>query len=240
MSNPKILLIHGWNYTNYTSSGCVDAWSNRSKFLQVLSQHFNVVTINLPGFCGEPDPKKPWGLDDFVQYVSMIIEKENPEYILGYSFGGAIVLRWKEISKDSRVKAILVSPAIVRKYKYHNLGFVQNILKEILPDKIITFLRNFYLTHVVKNPYYTKATNIMRETYRNIVTVDLSQSLISVTEPLTLIYGENDSATPLVLVQNILKNSKTHHLHIISGGGHDIANTHTNELVTLIMKEKGD
>ena len=93
---------------------------------------------------------------------------------------------------------------------------------------------------MVKNPYYTRATNIMRETYRNIVTVDLSQSLVSVKEPLTLIYGENDSATPLSLVQNILKNSKIHHIHIISGGGHDIANTHTNELVTLIMKEKGD
>jgi pimeloyl-ACP methyl ester carboxylesterase len=240
MIKAKILLIHGWNYVNYTSSGCVDAWANRSKFVQTLSQHFNVVTINLPGFCGQSDPERPWALNDYVNFVGKIIEKEKPDYILGYSFGGAIALRWKKQNERSGVKIVLVSPAILRKYEYSNLNFLQKTLKMILPDKFVSLFRDFYLTYIIKNPYYSKATKVMRETYRNIVAVDLRDDLHSISEPLTLIYGENDSATPPVLIKETLKDaSAQHNLYIISGGGHDIANTHTDELVNLIKLLKG-
>lgn len=240
MTRPKILLIHGWNYANYTSSGCTNAWSNRSKFVQALSQHFSVVEVNLPGFCGQQDPEIPWTLDDYVDYVDKVIVKEKPEYILGYSFGGAIVLHWKNRINDNKVKAILVSPAILRKYVHSDLSVIQKIFKAVLPNSIISVLRGFYLIHVVKNPYYSRATKVMRETYRNIVTVDLKTDLLNVSDSLTLIYGENDSATPPVLVLDVIDHCMVHHdLHIIPGGGHDIANSHTDELVSLITK-KGD
>ena len=231
----KILLIHGWNYTNYTSSGCIDAWSDRSKFVEILSQHFDVMTINLPGFCGQADPERAWTLDDFVQYVGEIVEKKKPDCILGYSFGGAIVLRWKKISGDTYINVFLVSPAILRRYKNLDMSLVQKVFKIIFPNKLISILRDFYLVQIVKNPYYVRATKVMRETYRNIVVVDVRQDLLNVSVPLTLIYGEQDTATPPNLVRETLTHSQTKHdLHVISGGGHDIANSHTEELVSLI------
>ncbi len=241
MSKTKILLIHGWNYANYTSAGSTDAWANRSKFVSGLSQYFNVATINLPGFCGEHDPQKPWTLDDYVDYIGKIIEQEKPDYILGYSFGGAIALRWKRRNENVGVKAILISPAIIRKYQKSDLSFVQKTFKEILPDTLVSLLRDFYLTHIVKNPYYSKATKVMRETYRNIVAVDLRDDLHNLCESVTLIYGEYDTATPVALVRDALNDAESHHdLYVISGGGHDIANTHTDELVSIIKKVKED
>jgi len=238
MTNKKLLLIHGWNYANYTSLGCVDAWADRSKFVEALSKRFDLVAINLPGFCGQKDPERPWFLDDFVRHVGRIIEEEKPDYVLGYSFGGAIVLRWKKMTGDTRTKTFLVSPAIVRKYKHKDLSFIGKIFKTVLPEKLISLLRDFYLIKIVKNPYYANATKVMRETYRNIVSVDLTQDLLNVRDALTLIYGENDFATPPDLVQEYLRHSAVHHdLHIIPDGGHDIANTHTDELVSLIAKE---
>jgi len=65
----KILLVHGWSHDNYTSSGCRDAWSNRSHFVEALSAHFKVVRFNLPGFCGEKEPERPWFLSDFTRYL---------------------------------------------------------------------------------------------------------------------------------------------------------------------------
>jgi pimeloyl-ACP methyl ester carboxylesterase len=207
--------------------------------VQALSQHFNVVAINLSGFCGQPDPEKPWALDNYVDYVGKVIKEEKPDYILGYSFGGAIALRWKKQNEESRVKAILVSPAILRKYKHSDFSFLQKTLKAILPNTFVSLLRDFYLTQIVRNPYYSKATKVMRETYRNIVAVDLRDDLQSVSDPLTLIYGDNDSATPPTLVRDVLNDAVSHHdLYIISSGGHDIANTHTDELVGLIKKVK--
>lgn len=235
----KILLIHGWNYANYTSLGCKNAWENRSKFVESLSKHFNVVTINLPGFCGQADPEFPWGLDDFVWYVDRVIEKEKPDYLLGYSFGGAIALRWKKMTGDIHIKTFLVSPAIMRRYESKDLGLLQKSAKALLPTRVTEILRDFYLTKVVKNPYYVHATRVMRETYRNIVSVDLRKDLMGVSDSLTLIYGELDSATPPDLIRVCLEYPSEHHeLIIIPFGGHDIANSHTSKLVAIITKTK--
>lgn len=235
----KILLIHGWNYANYTSSGCTDAWTNRSRFVSELSKHFEVISFALPGFCGEKDPQIPWVLDDFVSFVAQKIQQENPDYILGYSFGGAIALRWKKTTGDTRTKIILVSPAIIRRYEKENLSIVQKILKSVLPEKIVSILRDIYLTKVIKNPYYADADSVMRKTYRNIVALDLRDNLVYLSDSVYLIYGENDTATPPILIKNMLEKCfKKHNLHIISGGGHDIANTHTEELVSVILKIK--
>lgn len=235
----KILLIHGWNYASYTSSGCTDAWANRSRFVSELSKHFEVISFALPGFCGEKDPQVPWVLDDFVSFVAQKIQQENPDYILGYSFGGAIALRWKKTTSDTRTKTILVSPAIIRRYEKENLSIVQKILKSVLPEKIVSILRDIYLTKVIKNPYYASADSVMRKTYRNIVALDLRDDLVYLSDSVYLIYGENDTATPPILVKNMLgKCFKKHNLDIISGGGHDVANTHTEELISVILKIK--
>ena len=240
MAKAKFLLIHGWNYANYTSSGCTDAWSNRERFVKSLAQHFDVVLINLPGFCGQSDPDRPWKLEDYVDYVGSIIDRESPDCILGYSFGGAIALQWKRQNEFSSAKVFLVSPAILRSYKKADLSYLQKLLKAILPERLVSVLRNFYLVRVVRNPYYSKATRVMRETYRNIVAVDLRQDLLEIRSPLTIIYGTEDTATPSDPIRETLEWSQVrHNLHVIHGGGHDIANSHTEELVSLIVKEQG-
>lgn len=230
----KILLVHGWNHDNYTSIGCTDAWSNRSRFVGELSAYFEVVRFNLPGFCGEKEPEHPWNLSDFTKYLDWVIKRERPNVILGYSFGGTILLHWKAVSRNNTVKAVLVSPAILRRYE--NKSISVSWLKAILPEKLTTFARDVYLTRVVKNPYYTKASSVMRETYRNIVGLDLREDLLKVSDELVLIYGEKDTATPSELVKDFLASRKScHQLHVIKGGGHDIANTHTDNLVSTIV-----
>src|SRR3989338_2165177 len=143
----KILLIHGWNYTNYTSSGCGDAWANRSSFVTSLSKYFEVIIFNWPGFCGEKDPETSWDIDDFAKLIQKKVRQEKPDYILGYSFGGAVALRWKKITGDIHIKVILISPAIIRKYEkmVYSHGVFQVILKTILPEKLISILRDIYL-----------------------------------------------------------------------------------------------
>ncbi len=237
MEKPKILLIHGWNHLNYTSVGSVDAWANRSRFTEELSKYFRVVRINLPGFGGQKDPQTPWTVDDYAEYIGVIVQTEKPDYVLGYSFGGAIVLRWKKLSGDTKTKTFLISPAIIRQYEEKDLSGMQKALKAVLPSSLISLLRDLYLTKIRRNPYYSKATKVMRGTYRKIVVVDLRIDLLEILSPVTLIYGERDTATPVELVKETVSKSRVQHtLHIVCEGGHDIANTHTSELVSLITK----
>ena len=190
----KILLVHGWSHDNYTSSGCRDAWSNRSHFVEALSAHFKVVRFNLPGFCGEKEPERPWFLSDFTRYLDQVIQREKPDIVLGYSFGGAILVHWKAASDNKAVKAFLVSPAIIRRYENKSISI--SWFKTILPERLIVLGRDFYLVSVVRNPYYAKASSVMRETYRNIVGLDLREDLLKVSDELVLIYGDKDTATP--------------------------------------------
>jgi len=235
----KILLVHGWNYMNYSSTNCTDAWANRSEFVTKLSNHFIVVKFNLPGFCGEKDPPLPWNLDDFVLFLENKIKQEKPDFILGYSFGAAVVLKWKSKSKNIKIKTLLVSPAIIRKYSVKEVSNLKRILKLLFTEKFICLLREIYLSKIIKNPYFSNATKVMKETYRNIVSIDLRNDFINLENPTSLIYGENDSATPPDLIKESLKYCKAQHrLHLITNGGHDIANTNTNELISIILKER--
>ena len=93
----KILLIHGWNYRNYTSqTDEKDAWHNRKEFVDNLSKKYEVYKLNLPGFCGEKEYKDAWTLDDYAKFIEDYLTKQkiDVDYILGYSFGGAIAITY--------------------------------------------------------------------------------------------------------------------------------------------------
>lgn len=237
MERKKLLYIHGWNFSNYTSLGDTGAWLDKSKLIEKLSENFGVTWVKLPGFFGQPDPDKPWGVDDYVRYVDQIIQKEKPDYVVGYSFGGAVLVRWRKLNPDISVRVVLVSPAILRQYEYKNQNIFWKILKNILPKKIASIVRDIYLVKVVDNLYYVKASPVMRKTYTNIVKVDLRPDLLDISKPLTIIYGEKDTATPPNLMkETIAKSTVQHNFYIIPDGGHDIGRTHTDEVVNLILK----
>ena len=230
----KLLLLHGWDYRNYTGQGCGDAWHNRSVLVQGLAERFHVVRFNFPGFCGEPDPARPWQMEDFVELVDGIIRRETPDVALGYSFGGAVLLSWKHRTGDRRLKGVLVSPAILRRYEEGSVS-LPLFLRRTLPETVREWGALLYLRLRGRNPYYTQATRVMRRTYRNIVALDLRDRLREVRDPLCLIYGERDSATPPAQVADLLaRESLPHRLHVIPGGDHDIGTTHTEQVVRLV------
>ncbi|MFP4624419.1 MAG: alpha/beta fold hydrolase, partial [Gemmatimonadota bacterium] len=129
----RLLLLHGWDHRNYTRRGCGDAWENRSVLVQGLARHFDVIRFNFPGFCGEPDPPRPWRMEDFVELVDGIVRRESPDVALGYSFGGAVLLAWKHRSGDRRVRGVLVSPAIVRRYEGRSVSLPDSV-RRVVPD----------------------------------------------------------------------------------------------------------
>ena len=237
MKNKKILLVHGWDYLKYTSGGSRDAWQNRSAFRGGLEKSFYVESLHLPGFCGEPDPQSPWTIDDYASFLNKKIKAAKPDFVLGYSFGGAVVLRWKNSYDKNRKRVFLVSPAILRKYEHPGSHNLAKLIKKLLPENLQQKIRDFYLIKVIRNQYYALANQVMRQTYRNIVSVDLRGDLIALKDPVTLIFGKDDSATPFKPIQEILETCSAHQNLKIINGNHDIANTNTNELVSIIVGE---
>lgn len=229
----KILLLHGWNYLNYTSmTSYKDAWHNREKFVNKLSQIYEVYKLNFPGFCGEEERKKTWNLSDFANYVHEYLEKNNlqVDYILGYSFGGAVAVEYN-ILFDNNQKLILVSPAIVRNHdKSKKFMKTPKII-----EPVRNALRDIYLIHIVKNKEMLYGTKFLRNTYQNIVRLELIDSLLKIKpQNIKIIYGSNDTmVNPNYVIEKVPKRYKNC-IKVISGGQHDIANTHTDELIKII------
>lgn len=228
----KIVLLHGWNFNNYTKFGSADAWENRKDFVEALATEFQVYKINLPGFCGAQEPKNAWNIDDFATFLEDYLHSHNinPDYILGYSFGAAIALQWKE-KLHKQAKLILVSPAIIRAYK-KTMNHKVNRFKKYVPKNILNFLIDIYL-HFLKNEYYTRGTHFLKQTYLNIVKVDLTRELHNIQpEELLMIFGSDDTATPPSLLKGRITNpGLLNRIKVINGGTHDIANSHISTIM---------
>lgn len=228
----KILLIHGWDYDNYYGRIDKEAWNNRTKFINELEKYYIVKRPDLPGFGLQKEPNvKKYTIEDYADYIHEYIVKNDyyPDYILGYSFGGAVAVTY--LKKYGDVKLILVSPALIRN---HN-----NSKRFIKTPKILSPIRNcirdFYLIHKVKVPEMVYGTKFLRNTYQSIVRIELADILKEFNiEDYIIIYGEKDDMVDPDRMLKLANSNIKNRIHLITGGGHDIANTHTKQLVDII------
>ena len=237
----KILLIHGWDYDNYYGRTNDDAWHNRQKFVTELSKNYETYSLDLPGFGNSPVPEvKTWTLDDFAKYIEEYIALHNisVDYILGYSFGGAVAIRWKT-NYHHKIKLILVSPAIIR-----NSSQSHTFLKTpALLSQIRTIFRNFYLIHILKNPEMKYGTKFHQNTYQEIVRLDLTKELENIpVKELIIIFGSTDVMVNPHKLYSALSDDYKDRVKMIEDGGHDIANTHPKVLLKEIksFNEEGE
>ena len=231
----KILLIHGWDYDNYYGRISTYAWHNRLKLIDKLKDKFEVRYPDLPGFGLEPTPKKKeYTLSDYADFIQNYIKENDfyPDYILGYSFGGAVAVTYLN-KYPGNTKLILVSPALIRN-KYGSKKYVKT---PKIFDPIRKIIRNFYLIHKTKVPEMVYGNKFLRNTYQIIVREELIDELEKIdSNKYIIIYGSEDDMVDPNRMLNSVSDKVKKNIHLISGGSHDIANTHTDELNDIIMK----
>jgi pimeloyl-ACP methyl ester carboxylesterase len=188
----KILLLHGWDWRNYTKlTTSKNPWHNRIKFINALKKEYEIYQLTFPGFCGEKEPNNAWNLDDYALYVNSYIRTSGIkfDYILGYSFGGAVAIKYNLLF-DNFQKIILVSPAITRNSD-KSIKFIPTpeILKPL--RKVV---KDLYLKYIVKNNYMIHGTKFLNDSYQNIVRVDLTDQITNI-KPynIKIIYGSEDN-----------------------------------------------
>ena len=201
-----------------------------------LQKEFDVYKLNFPGFCGEAEPEKAWSLKDYAKFVKDYLEKNKLEvdYILGYSFGGAVAITYNSLY-DKNQKLILISPAITR-----NAEKSKKMIKTpSFMKKIRNVIRDLYLKHIVKNPYMINGTKFLNESYQIIVREELLDTMKNMNpNMINIIYGSlDDQVNPLYVYNNVSSELKER-ITIIDGGEHDIANTHINEIMNIIKNIK--
>jgi len=191
-----VLILPGWGTT-------IDTYMS---MINDISSYATVYCIDMPGFGKSDEPKQRWNLDSYIDFVIKFIKSQNIKELdlIGHSNGGRIIIKLMSKKLDFKVNKIILigSAGIVHKKSFSQKVKIRSfkIGKRILgfkPVKIIfpKALDNF------KNKFgsadYKSASPIMKECMVSLVNEDLREYLPNINVPTLLIWGENDSATPI-------------------------------------------
>ena len=212
---PKILLVlHGWQSSK-------EKWAKVKK--EIEKQGIKVIAPDLPGFKKELD--KPWDLDNYLEWLEMFVEKNslklnNGFYLLGHSFGGRIALKFARKYPEALKGLILVSPAGTRKKINPMIKIFASIAGFFSFMPGYELLRKIFYFKILRKGDYFKASGNLKETFKKVVSEDLSYIFEYISTPTLLIWGEKDDYTPIeqgYLMNKKISNSK---MEILKGLSH--------------------
>lgn len=191
------LFLHGWG-----ASG-----ASFGRLLDIVAERYPVLAPDLPGFGGSDEPLESWSVEQYAQFVLSFLKQFSPKrvFLIGHSYGGRVSIRLaagrtlpfelpKMILIDSagiRPKRGLRYRAKVRYYKIGKKILSLRPVKAVFPNALDEFKAG------KGSSDYASASPIMRGALVKAVNEDLSALLPSVSASTLLLWGENDTATPL-------------------------------------------
>ncbi|MFA7243957.1 MAG: alpha/beta hydrolase [Patescibacteria group bacterium] len=206
-----IVFLHGWR-----SDGMV--WKNVADSID--QNLFSIYLVDLPGFGSSPKPSTVFTVSDYAKVVAGLIDKLGCEkvIIVGHSFGGRIAIKLSVEYSDLVSRLVLVDSAGIRSPKADNYNRMAKIAKPFFKPKFMQGLRKLIYKRIGSEDYLE--TSELRETYKNLISEDLSVFLSKIDAPTLVVWGEDDESTPIEDARVIHKKIKDSRLEIVKNAGH--------------------
>ena len=213
-----VLLLHGWGASFDTYRGVINTLKNRCR----------VVAVNFPG-CGNSDTmESPWTLDDYCNFVLKFMKAVNLNnpIMFGHSHGGRVTLKMVAEGMVSPPKIVLIDSAGLIPVKTpRQIKRAKNFkrIKAFLSLPVINLFSKGLLEKARKHygsADYNGAPPVLRQTLVSLVNTDVRDILNKISCPTLLIWGENDTATPLSdakIIESLIPDCG---LCVIEGTGH--------------------
>lgn len=196
---PAVLFLHGWAAP--VSGGSYTLLTDH------LSQNFRVIAPDLPGFGGSAEPQTPWCVDDYADFVEEFAKalQLNEVILVCHSYGGrvSIKLMTREGCPLKVKKAVFIDAAGIRPkrgMKYYCKVYTYKCMKKLASVTFIAKCCPALVERVKKrsgSADYRNASDIMRQTMVRSVNEDMTALLPKIRVSTLLIWGEQDTATPL-------------------------------------------
>ncbi|OGZ18556.1 MAG: hypothetical protein A2175_01015 [Candidatus Nealsonbacteria bacterium RBG_13_42_11] len=223
-----ILILRGWGSK-------IENWKTVIGLLE--NQGYKVFSPDLPGFGQNSPPETPWGVDDYVNWVSDFCTKNNLSkfFLVGHSFGGGIALKYAVKHPQNPQKLIFADAAISRTQKpaKEAIGKVAGALKKFSFLPFYSKIRKIAYQNFLKSDYPLEE-GVMRQTYLKVFSEDLREHLSKVKIPTMIIWGEKDDATPTKDAYLIKEKIQGADLEILPGIHHHPNSECPEKLATLI------
>lgn len=188
-----IVFLHGW----------ADSSASFQALAGSLAPNHEVITLDLPGFGGTARPPQPWGLQEYVDFVAHFLKKIDVGHVeayVGHSNGGAMAIRGLSNGTLQSDKLVLLASAGIRgTQKRRNAALrvvtkTGKLLAKPLPAQLQRRLRSKLYASVGSDMLVAED---LQETFKRVVADDVRQDAAKLTLPALLVYGEQDSDTPV-------------------------------------------
>ncbi len=230
-SGAPVVLLHGWGCEAKTMAVIQNA----------LTPHYQVFAIDFPGFGSTPAPPVAWSTVDYTTLTRRwlaALNIENP-ILIGHSFGGRIIIRLVSggfaaqkivLTGGAGIKAARPFSYYIKVYSFKAARMCLEFpLWRAFTQDIVADMRAR-----MGSSDYQKASPVMRETLVKVVNEDLRDLLPQIKTPTLLLYGENDTATPVRDAKIIEKGIVGSGLVVIKNAGHYAFLDKTNEFLLIL------
>lgn len=224
-----IVALHGWG-TNK---------ENLAELCAGLSDSFRVIALDLPGFGSSEVPPPTWAVADYAQFVHDFLAQLDIGTVhafIGHSFGGRICLKGLSTHLLLAQRLILIGSAGVKKSaSFRNVLFML-IAKAGKGAARLPFLASHYKQ--ARQALYAKAGSTdylnagpLEQVFKNVVSEDLRSAARHVTVPTLLIWGSEDTETPLSDARFFHQAITGSQLRIIQGASHFVHTEHPKKVL---------
>lgn len=227
--NPKgsktIIILHGW-------ASSLTFWL---PVAQLLSPHWHIVLLDLPGFGLTPPIDDTPDIPEYTNFVRSFARKlKIKNFILvGHSFGGQIALDYALKFPTDLINLILVAPAAIReRSRILKLKLrLTNAVKPYLSRSSYNYLEQYLGWYTPTD--YRHSNEYQKKVLQKIVKYNLKPLLRKLSVLTDIIWGSHDLVIPNV-GNYLSKNISQSRLYIIPGANHLLNLTHPQELAKII------
>lgn len=224
----RIYILHGWTYS-------LEKWQKASALLKKAG--YEPVILEIPGLT--KDSEKSWTIPQYVKWLEGELKDETkPVTLLGHSNGGRIALHFA-IKYPHKVKQLLLLDAAGI---YHNdikirtkRAVFKNLARAGKTVKNVPLLRKG-LYKLARETDYRDAPEHMRVTMANMIESDKTLDAHQVTVPTVIIWGEQDTVTPIKDARALHKAIEHSRLYTIPEARHSPHDTNPKELVDILKE----
>ena len=219
---PKVALLHGWGCSHQLMMPLAEA----------MKDHYRLLLIDFPGHGLSDEPAEPWGVPEYADCLRELLEKEDflPCSVIAHSFGARVAIFLASRDHCLFDRMVLTGAAGIRKpqteegrrraeaFQKTKVWIARMRRMKIfgtLPDELERQAREKYGSRD-----YNALDDEMRKTFVKVISLDLTDALPDITVPTLLIWGDQDTETPLWMGRKMEELIPDAGLVVFEGGTH--------------------
>lgn len=247
---PVLVCLHGWG-------GSKESFTELRAALK--GADITILTPDLPGFGAEPEPEKPWGVDDYAMWVEHWLQEklwamgyENEKepkahsskpiaiHLLGHSHGGRIAMKMIARGNVPVAHLYLCAAAGIRHGRHFKrivgltLAKSGKLLMHIPGLKQLAPTGRRLLYKLVRVHDYEKASEIMRKTMILVTREDFRKHLGDIHVPTDIFWGSDDKMTPVSDADLMHERIPGSQLHVYPGVRHNVHRQKAEEIAGVV------